>query len=156
MFRSISWLVSKSSSSSPNGLMISSPTYRVETERSFGTKSKKIYFAQVKHGSVSPSASRHRRRTAVGWKQGHTCPDCDPCIPSQGSEIDGQSRRRQRKSKLQLWPPEEETRYWSRLFFIFFFYQSVKDKEDKWPWNYIKNKCCWFCLVLPLMQGMYI
>lgn len=63
---------------------------------------KKIYFAQVKHGSVSPWASQRRRRTAVGWKQGRTCPDCDPCIPSQDSEIDGQSRRRQRKSKLRL------------------------------------------------------
>lgn len=31
MFRSISWLVSKSSSSSPNGLIISSPTCRAET-----------------------------------------------------------------------------------------------------------------------------
>lgn len=101
MFRSISWLVSKSSSSSPNGLMISSPTYRMEMKSLFHDRRKTKSVQCVKHECVaSPWASRRRRRTAAGWKQEHTCPPCDPCSPSQGSEIVGQSRRRQRKSKL--------------------------------------------------------
>lgn len=119
----------------------------------FMTKTKEdLFFKSGTWMCRIPWASRRRRRTAAGWKQGRTCPFCDPWIPSQASEIVGQSRRKQKKSKLLLWLPaqilKKEAEIKSVLQFILykFFYKPGK------LWLYFKSKAdksSSFCLVIP-------